>query len=259
MMAAEVTRSFDAADINPILNHPAVLPFVTVPGVDKLDATQLLADPANVLLVAEGGGILFIAVEPGIYEVHTNFLPDHRGRHAIRASLDAYRWMFTRTDCMVLQSYVPAFNKATELFCRLIHATREFERKAVWPSPDGPVDLSFWSIRYEDWVRRTDGLIESGKAFHARLDAEYARHGKKPHAHPDEDCHDRYVGICAEMIYGGQPDKAVILYNRWARFSGYGPIALISRSPIVIDIGEAVLLIEPEQQTFKVIQCRSVD
>lgn len=204
--------------------------------------------------MAEGGGILFIVDESGIYEVHTNFLPEFRGRHAIKSSLSAYRWMFTHTDCMILQTRVPAFNKPAERCCPIVGFTREFERKAVWPHKDGPVDLSFWSLHYEDWVRRTNDLIESGKAFHKRLDAEYARHGHKPHEHPDEDCHDRYVGACIETVYGGQPEKAIILYNRWARFAGYLPVKLVSRSPIVIDIGDAVLLVANED--FKVIQCR---
>src|SRR5882724_9813525 len=83
MMAAEVVRSFDAADINPILNDPSILPSVTIPGIEVIDAAPIVADPRNVLLMAEGGGILFIADEPAIYEVHTNFLPKFRGRHAI--------------------------------------------------------------------------------------------------------------------------------------------------------------------------------
>lgn len=254
-VTSEVRRSFDAAEINPILNDPSVLPSVTVPGIDVIDAGPIVADHRNVALMAEGGCILFIADEPAIYEVHTNFLPAFRGRHAIRASLEAYRWMFANTDCMILQTRVPAFNKAAERFCQIVGATRDFERKAIWPTADGPVDLSFWSMHFHDWLRRAHAVVESGKAFHARLDAEYERHGKPAHSHAEEDCHDRNVGACAEMLYGGQPEKAVILYNRWARFAGYGQIALISRSPIVVDIGEAVLLIE--QQTFKVIQCRS--
>lgn len=242
------------SDINPILNDPSILPSVTVPGLDTIDATGIVSDHRNVLLMADGGGILFIADEPGIYEVHTNFLPKFRGRHAIRVSQEAYRWMFTHTDCMTLQTRVPAFNKAAERFCQIVGATKEFERKAVWPTADGLVDMSFWSLHYETWVRLEDALIEGGKAFHAKLDEEYKRHERPPHTHTDEDCHDRYVGACAETIYGGQPEKAVILYNRWARFSGYAQVNLVSRSPIVIDMGDAVLL--AAENNFRIIQCR---
>jgi hypothetical protein len=60
-----------------------------------------------------------------------------------------------------------------------------------------------------------------------------------------------------EMLLGGQPEKAVMLYNLWARFAGYGIIGLISRNPLVIDMGEALIHVRPAEQTFKVIQCRS--
>lgn len=256
-MTYKLVRSFSASDINPILNELSVFPLISVPGIETIDASGLLADPRNVLLMAEGGGVLFCQQEPGIYEVHTNFLPEHRGRNAIRASLEAYRWMFTHTDCMVLQTRVPAFNKAAEKFCHLVGATKEFERVAIWPTKDGPVDMSFWSYRYDDWVRKTPALSVSGHNFHRRLNEEFERHGVDPEArkHPDEECHDRFVGVCAETIYGGQPEKAVVLYNRWARFSGYGTITMISRAPVtLIDIGDA--LIQVENDNFKVIKCQ---
>jgi hypothetical protein len=109
----------------------------------------------------------------------------------------------------------------------------------------------------EAWMKNAaPELIASGKHFHVTLDAERARLGQKDHVkHPDEDCHDLHAGCCLEMVYGGQPEKAVMLYNRWARFAGYGQIDLCARAPLVIDIGDAVLLIN--DKTFKVIKCRS--
>lgn len=247
-----LARTFDPGDVNPILNHPEVLPLITVPGIETIDVKPLITDPRNVFLLTKGGCIAFCIQEPGLYEVHTNFLPEHRGRNAIRASLAAYRWMFTHTDCMALQTRVPAFNKAAARFCAIVGATREFERKAVWPAKDGPVDMSFWSLRYEDWVRKTPTLDVPGHAFHARLEAERIRHGVQNPLHADDDAHDHYVGACVETVYGGQPEKAVALYNRWAVFAGYGVIALVARSPLVMDIGDALLQIGDGD--FKVIK-----
>jgi hypothetical protein len=224
--------------------------------LDHIDTTDLVADPRNVLIMADGGGILFIWQEPGIYEVHTNFLKAHRGLHALGASLAAYRWMFTHTDCMTLLTRVPAFNRAADRFCAIVGATKEFERRAVWPMKNGQVDMTFWSLRYDDWIKQTSDLIISGRSFHDRLDMEFTRHGvERQNAHANEDCHDLHAGAAAEMIYGGQPEKGVILYNRWARFAGYGLIALVARNPLVIDIGDAVLQVL-DGQTFKVITCR---
>lgn len=232
-----------------------MFPFVAVPGVETIDLTDIVANPNNVLLMAEGGGILFCRDEPSIYQVHTNFLPGHRGRYAIRASLSAYHWMFTHTECMTLNTMIPAFNKAAAAAAKIVGFVPQFERKNIWPIASGHVDMQYLAIGYADWIRKaSSNLIAAGKTFHRRLDEEYVRLGRPAHSHPDEDCHDLYVGACAETVYGGQLDKAVILYNRWARFAGYGQIALIARGPPLIDIGEALLQITGD--SFKVILCR---
>lgn len=247
-----VWRSFEAGDINPILNDPSVFPAISIPGVETLDATALVANPLNVLMMSEGGGIIFVKQEPHIYEVHTNFLPKFRGRHAIRASLAAYRWMFCRTDCELLQTRVPAFNKGAELFCKLVGARLEFERKGAWPMREGPAaDLKFFTLSIRDWIWRTPSLAESGVRFHRRLDEERLRHGVTEENHPDDPAHDVAVGACAEMVYGGEPEKGAYFFNAWARFAGYGMISIVSRNPILIDIGNAVLQVE--DQSFKVL------
>lgn len=250
-----IRRSFDAAEINCILNDPSVFEAIKLPGMKpEIDVSGILKDPRNVLLMGEGGGIIFAQVEPGIYDVHTAFLESYRGRNALKASLDAYRWMFCHTDCMVLQTKVPEFNKAAYRFCQIVGATKEFEREGVWLTENGAVGISYWALRYDDWVRKTPSLKASGKRFHDHLDAERLRHGEDDENHPQEDCHDLYVGVCAEMIYAGQPEKAVVLYNRWANFSGYGQISLVSKSPLLIDIGSAVLQVIND--SFRVIKCR---
>lgn len=249
-----IRRTFDPSEVNAILNDPEVFKWIKLPGIDKIDVSDLIFELRNYFLIANGGCLVFSQQEPGVYEVHTNFLSDHRGSNAIRQSLAAYRWMFTHTDCMILQTKVPAFNKAADMFCKIVGASKDFERKGTWPSEDGPMDMSYWSLKYEDWLRKTPSLMRSGREFHDRLDAERLRRGVTEKNHPDEDCHDLYVGACAEMIYGGHPEKAVTLYNRWARFSGYGLISMPSRNPLMIDIASSILLIE--DRTFTVIKCQ---
>lgn len=249
-----------ATEINRILNDPAVFESISIPDQKPFDVKPLLNDPRFVFLRTEGGVIAFTPDdEPGsgIYEVHTNFLDGYRGEYAIKASLEAYRWMFTHTNCMMLQTRVPAFNKAAEAFCRSVGAWLWFERHEVWPTLKGNVDLKFYAMSIHDWMRKhSEPLIESGRAFHARLEEEYARHDFAHEAHPQEASHDLAVGACAEMMYGGEPEKALILYNRWARVAGYRQLNLISRNPLVVDIGESILHVA--DGSFKVIQCRSV-
>jgi hypothetical protein len=262
-----VWRSFDAADINPVFNHPTVFPNVSTPDLDRIDVTALVSDPRNVLRMAASGGVIFCQVEPGIYEVHTAFVKPERGskgsqiRNAASMSihgnicLNAYWWMFTHTDCMVLQTKIPAFNRAAIVFAPLLGWRLEFERKSAWPTKDGMVDMSFFCLRYEEWVKKDKHVLETGRSFHRKLDEERARHGAEDEGHPDKECHDRYVGACAEMIYSGQPEKGVVLYNRWARFSGYGQIALISKDPLLVDIGDALLLVA--DRSFKAIRMKA--
>lgn len=249
-----VRRSFDANDINPILNHPGVFPAISVPGHDHYDATPLVENPLNVLMMTEGGGILFIKQEPHIYEVHTNFLPKFRGRHAVRASLAAYRWMFTHTDCETLQTRVPAFNKAADLFCKIVGARLEFTRQKVWPTSTGDVDLKYYALRIHDWIWRTPSLADSGVRFHKRFDEERARHGLTEENHPEDRAHDIAVGACAEMIFGGEPEKGAFFYNQFAKFSGYGIISIVSRNPLLLDIGTAVIQVTGD--SFTVLTCR---
>lgn len=257
----KVWREMESAtEINRILNDPAVFSLISLPDQKAFDASEMVQDPRFVFLRTEGGVILFSPdPEPtsAMYEVHTNFLEDHRGKHAIEASLESYRWMFTHTPCMMLVTRVPKINPAAEAFCRTVGASLWFERKAAWPTKDGPVDVKYYSLSLLEWARKHPApLIESGQAFHARLEEEYARMGFAHEQHADEDSHDLAAGLCAEMIYGGEPEKAVIIYNRWARLAGYRQIDLRARNPLVIDIGEALLHVTG--QTFKVIQCRSV-
>ncbi len=248
-----VERSFDASEINRIINMPVVFKMVALPGMEVIDLAPVISDPRNVLLMADGGGFLFAQDEPGIYEVHTNFLPGHRGRAVIDAAKAAATWMFTHTDAMILQTRVPLFNKAALRAITWCGFQFSFARPAAWPTNDGMADVNYYRLPYETWVETAD-LVDTGRLFHALLDAEFIRHGNPPHSHADDQSHDRFVGACFKTILAGQPEKAVNLYNRWARFSGYGQVGMTSRSPLILDIVDALLLIKDD--SFKVIKCR---
>lgn len=241
-------RSFDPVEVNAILNDPEVFKWIKLTE-EKIDATDLVFELRNHFLIAQGGVLAFIFQEPGVYEVHNNFLKECRGRNAFKETLAALKWMFTRTDCMILQTKVPSFNKGAGLLARAVGGVKDFERKGAW---DG-ADVSYWTLKYEDWLKKTPQLMTDGALFHRLLDDERARLGAAPDKHPDEDCHDLHVGACVETIRY-QPEKAVTLYNRWAKFAGYEPISLVSKDPLIIDIASAILLIE--NNTFRIMKCR---
>lgn len=242
-----LARGFDAAAINAVINDPSVFPWVAMPGTTHLDLAPLLVDRRNVLLMAGGtGGFFFEQHEPGIYEIHSFFLPAMRGGAALAAFAEAMEWMFCRTDCMEVLTKVPVNNFAADGFAQRVGAVLEFERANAWPTDKGLVGVNYYAMRYPDWVRTAAGLEERGHWFHQRLEAEKERLGSLNPVHDEDPAHDRHAGACVAMIFGGQPDKAIILYNRWARFAGYALIGLNSRDPLVVDIGEALLQIEGE-------------
>lgn len=256
-----VRRSLDAAEINPVLNDPSVFPYVSTLGIERLDVSDFVADQRNVLLMGEGGGILALWQEPGIYEIHTAFLTDESSRetradsYVLNFSLAAYRWMFAHTDCLYLLTRIPAHNRAALWIAPHAGWVKEFERKAAWATIAGElVDVAYYALRYDDWVRKTLDLMRVGREFHQMLAVELAREGKAEEGHADEDCHDLHVGACIEMVIGGQVEKAVAFYNRWARFAGYGLIQLVSREPILIDVGTALVTIK--NGALKVVMVR---
>lgn len=250
----EIRRSFEASEINAILNDPDVFPWEAVPGLESIDVSGLVADKRNFLLMFEGGGLLFACLEPGLYEVHNNWLKDYRGANAMKRTLEAIRWMFLNTDCMAIVARVSAHNKSAERMCSAVGAIKEFERKSVWPTQDDIVDMSFWALRYDVWIRVAKEFLESAREFHVKRDEEFVRHGREIPDRADEECLNIRTGALVEMIYAGQPEKAVWTYNSWALFAGYPAIKLAAKSPLVIDIGDSVL--QFADRDFKVILCR---
>lgn len=103
-------RSTNAEHLNRVLNHPEVARWMV--GISPpYDSSAVLADSSNIYLANEHGGFLFISEDEYVYEVHTQFVPEGRGDSLARAKEAAY-WMFTRTDCLAIRTYVPEDNPA---------------------------------------------------------------------------------------------------------------------------------------------------
>lgn len=250
-----VVREFSSERINRIVNDPSVRPWVAMPHQGYIDLTPMVADLRNVLLMADGGGFFFHQQEPGIYEVHTQFLDTHRGENVIAAAQDAERFMFTRTDCIEIRSKVPEHNKAALGFARAMRYELQFERANAWPTHDGPVAVKYYARTINQWANHAPGIGESGHDFHEKLEAAKIAAGATSPIHDDDPAHDQYVGATVEMFMAGQNAKALGFYSQWARFAGYGPIAVIAEYPTVVDIGDAILAVKDDGD-FTVLLCR---
>jgi len=248
----QLVRSFDPVKVNEILNDPSVFPLVSIPGTEKIDASPLIADQQNILLMGSRGGFLFCCKEPGIYEVQPIFL-DRDYKHALAYARSAYKIMFTQTDCMTLLFMVPVVNQPILNLCNATSAKKEFERKNIWPTENGNIDVEFRSIRYDDWVYQDLSLLDDGLEFQGKLTTEIMRLGFAPKVETD-DCYKIHIGAFYDMMFSGRPEKAIILYNRFARFSGFDMVSVVSASPFLINFGKT--LIKIEDNTFKALLYR---
>lgn len=247
-----VSREYSARVINHVVNDPAVRPWVG--GVGYLDLSGLVADEHNVLLMADGGGFVFVQQEPGVYEVHSQFLPGNRGENVVQAAKDAARYMFTRTDCVEIRSKVPEENVAAAAFARKMGWDLQFRRENAWQGPNGITACSYYAKSITQWANGCAEIAATGHWFHEKLEAAKISGDAASPIHDDDEIHDRYVGATVEMMMAGQIDKALGFYQRWAAFAGYGPIAVIATNPIVIDIGDALLALRGDD--FDVILVR---
>jgi len=244
--APSVRRTFSAAFLNSVANDPAVRPWLA--GAGPIDMRPIIESPANFALQTEAGGFVLHAQEPGVYEVHSLFLPGH-GSHPVRAMRAAMNWMFTRTDCLVIVSKVPSANKAAKGLAIAGGLRPLFKREDAALGPCEYVELD--AMR---WAMANAALEAEGEAFHQALAEAKRASGSALPVHAHDEAHERAVGAAYLMIRRGQAIKGVAFYNRWARLAGYAEAGLISLSPVTVDIGDAVVALNETE--LEVVVCR---
>ena len=250
-----INRTFDANLVNSVVNDPSIYPWVHGSVVGPIDLGPVLANRDNYCLWGEHGGTVFIQMQPGLYELHTQVLPEGRGKWTISMVRASFEWMFTRTDCVEILTRCPQGNIAAKAAAKRVGMAFEFTRPNTWVQDHKPIPSDIYSLKVQDWMRDAPGLVEKGEKFHHDLVAEYTRMGSHNHSHPQDSNHDRYVGGAMEMVKGGQPMKAMVFYNRWARVSGYTEISILKAEPVIMDITEAILMIKGDE--LRVVSCRS--
>jgi hypothetical protein len=207
--------------MNSVINHPSVKGGAQVKGV--CDISETILNRKNVLLENDHGGFLVLERMPGIYECHTQFLPSGRGANVRECAKWAFRYMFTKTDCMkvITTASTPA----------AIKLSREFFREK---GETGGV--KYFSLTYEDWVETDDEVKREGELFH-ELVKDNTNHGK-------DESHDIHVGSASLMFKAGNINKAQTLYNQWAIMSGYEPVSIESANPLILRIKNMIISYE---------------
>lgn len=243
-----IERVFDGEKINRIVNDPSVYPWVRGVCEGPLDLGPLLSDKRHICLMGEFGGCLFTQQSPGIYEVHSQFLPQGRGEQAINTVREALHWMYTRTDAVEIWTRCPKGNLGARALARAIGGREEMTVARGWVQDGKIITAAIFSLTIQEWMKTAPMLVEAGHWFHERLEEEWKFLGIQEPFHEDDESHNRFVGACVEMIRNGQPHKGAIFYNRVAAMEGKLPIRIIGLDPIVVDIGH--LALEVHGQNF---------
>lgn len=244
-MRVGIRREFDAKHLNAVLNHESVRPDVADMSLGSLDVSGQVGDQNNILLMGEFGGCLLFFVSPGIFEVHTQILPEGRGAWAKAFIGQMLEWMFTRSNCWEIVTRVPREHIGAKALTIGAGFRKEFSRpdQCKFRGKIMPVDIYRLSIH--DWVEASDWALVQGEVFHAQLAAEAERLKVKVPAHDDDPQHNRIAGAAVEMARHGQVIKAVLAYNRWAFLARHAPIGLISEDPPMLKMDIGLLHIKP--------------
>lgn len=232
-------REFDAKNINKVLNEPRVRPWVADASEGVIDISAKVAIKENVLLMGQYGGVMFDWYGGGIYEFHTQLLPEGRGEWARKFFTDCAHFMFTRTDCCEALTRVPEGHIAAKAGALGLGMKFEFTRENECKFRGKLGDVSIYSYTIYDWIKIAPYITERGAWLHERMNEEALRIGITAKPHETDDNHNRYVGAAVEMGMNGQLRKAVIIYNRWALVSRHALVQAVQEKPPVIrmDIG----------------------
>lgn len=242
-----IRRTFDATLLNEIANHPEVRPHIGGAGV--IDLTTIVGDPQNVAVMGEHGGWIYHGLQPGVYELHTLFLPEGRGRSFFAGAREVLRYMFVRTDALEILTKCPDTNAGARMAAGMMGFKERFRREDAWAPGVG---ISYQALTIDGWAMRDPEALRAGQAFHNSLEAAKAASGSTIAPHPDDAAHDRAVGTAWLMAQAGNVGKGVAWYNRWAVFAGYAQIHALALN--VVDIGDAIVELKDGQTD--VLLCR---
>lgn len=243
-------RTLDAAHFNAVVNHPEIRPWMG--GSGEIDLTEVIADPANIALQTEHGGYI-LARHPymhGVYEAHSQFLPEGRGEEATKARDEGFRWLFTHTDCIEVITRVPSFNRAALAYTKQSGFLPSFVQDGSFNHEGQLHDTHFFSLPLIRWAMLDEQTLLVGRAFHEGLEAAKTQAGSDRVAHADCDAHDRIVGATFAMIKAGNTRKAIAFYNGWSTVTGYEPLQLLSEHPPVVDVQDAIVTLRAGELFF---------
>jgi hypothetical protein len=115
-----IYRATDARIHNLIANHPQVTPTINYSGT-YADFTPLFEQPDHYILLHDGEGAasIFEWSAPGIWQGHSLYLPERRGKEGIQSGREMVAWMFDH-GAEMLWGQTPLDNRPALMFNRLL-------------------------------------------------------------------------------------------------------------------------------------------
>lgn len=239
VLRVDVRREFTADRINKILNDPGVRPWVADADLGELDISKQVENRDNILLMGALGGCLLLYVMPGVFEVHSQCMPEGRGawmKGFVTAALD---WFFTHTNGWEITTRVPHGHLAAHALTKMFPFRHEFRREKECRFLGRLVDVDIYRMSIHDWAETSAWAEKRGEWFHGRLNEDAARLGVTAPPHEDDPQHNRIVGAALEMARNGQVIKSVLFYSRWAYMARHAIIEMVSEDPpaVKMDLG----------------------
>jgi hypothetical protein len=138
----------------------------------------------------------------------------------------ALDWMFTRTTCLGITSYVPEYNKDAGHYAKANGFRYTILRKEAITKNNNKWDVQYYYLDVADWFfKHTKSYTDKGRKFHAQLSKQLEREDETVAIA------DRLVGITLQMFQNGMMSKGLSLFNHIAPLIGHATIQLLGQSP----------------------------
>jgi len=231
-------RTLDATKFNIIANDPEVKQWIGYNEDAVVDLTNVISDINNYCLLTddEDGGYILHNLGDGLYVAHTLSLKSARGQPMADLMHEGFQFMFTTTDCLEISTLIPDGAIAAERWAKFAGFRNTFRRESFFNLNGNKVGGQFMTMTYSDWVYKAPKLKEAGETFHSFIEENIGHPN-----HPDDDIHDRFVGATILGCEENNAAKVINQYNRWALLAGYQPSTIVNASPLVINIGNALI------------------
>lgn len=145
-------RTFDVEWLNGIVNHPDIYPYVHGEIEGPIDMAPAIENHDNIVMRSPDGkgGWLFHGLGNGIYECHSQFLPEGRGPHVVGLAHETLDYMFDKTDAEIILARCPMNNEP------VIKLTKACGFKYIgtwgdWTINGEPVPTERYQLTKETW------------------------------------------------------------------------------------------------------------